>query len=94
MGESLAERKNLGQEIGSDHWPKKPYFRRFPANLPRKLWPGLTFCSSAGDALGSGPLDSCCGRSRIEHPGDIGILLLLHDRHAAIAIERLSTLQG
>ena len=60
MGESLAERKNRGQEIDSNHWPKKASFRRFPANLPRKLWPGFTGGSSAGGALRSGPPDSCC----------------------------------
>ena len=59
-GGGLAERFILGQEIGSNHWPKKASFRRFPANLPRKLWPGFTGGSSARDALGSGPPDSCC----------------------------------
>ena len=59
-GASLPQRKNRGQEIKINHWPKRPYFRRFQANWPRKLWPGFTVGSSARDALGSGPPDSCC----------------------------------
>ena len=59
-GASLPQRKNRGQEIQINHWPKKPYFRRFPAYCHIKLWPGFTVGSSARDALGSGPPDSCC----------------------------------
>ena len=59
-GASLPQRKNRGQEIKINHWPKKPYFRRLPANLHIKLWPGFTFWSSAAEPLASGPLDSCC----------------------------------
>jgi len=59
-GASLPQRKNRGQEIKINHWPKKPYFRRFPASLPRKLWPGFTIWSSVKHIQGSGPLESCC----------------------------------
>ena len=59
-GASLPQRKNRGQEIQINHWPKKPSFWPFPANLHIKLWPGFTVGSSARDALGSGPPDSCC----------------------------------
>ena len=41
-GASSPQRKNRGQEIKINHWPKMPYFRRFSISWPRKLCPGFT----------------------------------------------------
>jgi hypothetical protein len=59
-GASSPQRKNRGQEIKINHWPKKPYFRRFPASWHKKLLPGFTSKFSAKDIQGLGPPDSCC----------------------------------
>ena len=40
-GGSLSEVLTGIKERGRDHWPKKPYFRRFSASWHRKLWPGF-----------------------------------------------------
>ena len=45
-GGSLSKVLTGVKERGRDHWPKKPYFRRFSASWHRKLWPGFPFCSS------------------------------------------------
>ena len=37
---------------------QKPSFRRLPANIPIKLWPGFAIWSSAGGALDVGPPDT------------------------------------
>jgi len=59
-GASSPQRKNRGQEIKINHWPKKPYFRRFPPSLHIKLLPGFTIGFLEKQFQGSGPLDSCC----------------------------------
>ena len=53
-GGSLSEVLSGVKERGKDHWPKKPYFRRFSASWHRKLWPGFPFCSSEKMCLGLG----------------------------------------
>ena len=59
-GASSPQRKNRGQEIKINHWPKKPYFWPFQTKWPGKLLPGFTIGSSAKHIQGSGPLESCC----------------------------------
>ena len=86
-GRDLAGRENLGQEIWSNHCQKKAYFRHFPENLPRKLWPGFTIRVLAGGALGSGPSDSCCTLAETIHIDDSSGPTLLQGRHPGIASE-------
>ena len=76
-GASLPQRKNRGQEIQINHWPKKPYFRRFPGSLHRKLWPGFQIRSLAGDTLDVGPPDLCSWWLSALHVGEMRSLLLL-----------------
>ena len=79
-GASLPQRKNRGQEIKINHWPKKPYFWPFSANLPRKLWPGFQIWSSAGGALGTWPPGTCSWRWSAFQVGEMRSRLLLQAR--------------
>ena len=70
-GASLPQRENRGQEIQINHWPKKPSFWPFPANLHGKLWPGFKIWSSAGGALDVGPPGTCSWWLAAFHVGEM-----------------------
>jgi len=92
-GRGLAGRKNLGHEIWSNHCQKKAYFRHFPPNLPRKLWPGFTIRVLAGGALGSGPSDSCCTLAETSHYEDGSGITPRQGLHPGFSSEGSSTIQ-
>ena len=74
----LHQRKNRGQEIKINHWPKKHSFWHFSAAWHRKLWPGFTICSSEAKTQSSGPPDSCWTLAETYNTGDISGLTFLH----------------
>ena len=57
-GGSLSEVLTVIKERGRDHWPKKPYFRRFSARWHRKLWQLVTSKSFVKNILATRSLDS------------------------------------
>ena len=93
-GASSPQRKNRGQEIKINHWPKKPYFRHFQANLPIKLWPGFPSWSSAAETPGSANPHTCWTLADISHIGRMHVRVKIQSWLPGIAIERSSTLQG
>ena len=73
------------KERGRDHWPKKPYFRRFSASWPRKLSPGFQICSLGLNFLALGLLHTCSANWSHLHTGAFSSQWHLHGRLAGIA---------
>ena len=59
-GASSPQRKNRGQEIKINHWPKKTYFCHFSAKCHKKLMQGFASKFSEKHIQGLAPPDYCC----------------------------------